>query len=85
VFAVTAGDRQGNIAPYANHGEFVDAVMPGTSFVNFGGQQYVVSGTSPAAATASGTVAAEVSNTGSTPQAAAQQLRQAPRPSRPGG
>ena len=85
VFAVTAGDRQGNIAPYANHGEFVDAVMPGTSFVYFGGQQYVVSGTSPAAATASGTVAAQVSNTGSTPQAAAQQLRQAPRPSRPGG
>jgi hypothetical protein len=85
VFAVTAGDRQGNIAAYANHGEFVDAVLPGTSLVNFGGQQYRVSGTSPAAATASGTVAAEVANNGSTPQAAAQQLREAARPSQPGG
>ena len=85
VLAVTAGDRQGNIAPYANHGEFVDAVMPGASFVQFGGQQYLVTGTSSAAATASGTVAAEVVSTGSTPQTAAQRLRQAPRTSRPGG
>jgi len=85
VLAVTAGDRQGNIAPYANHGDFVDAVMPGASLVQFGGQQYLVTGTSPAAATATGTVAAEVVNTGSTPQTAAQQLRQAPRTPRPGG
>ena len=85
VLAVTAGDGQGNIAPYANRGEFVDAVMPGTSVVYYEGQQYLVTGTSPAAATASGTVAADVANTGSTPQAAASQLRHPPVPSRPGG
>jgi hypothetical protein len=85
VLAVTAGDRQGNLAPYANRGEFVDTIMPGTSMVYFGGQQYLITGTSPAAATASGTVAARVANTGSTPQVAAEQLRRTLPPTRPGG
>ena len=31
VVAVTAGDKKGNIAPYANRGSFVDVVAPGVS------------------------------------------------------
>lgn len=54
VIAVTAGDRQGNIAPYANRGSFVDVIAPGTSLVSFGGQQYYVTGTSTSTAYASG-------------------------------
>jgi hypothetical protein len=58
VIAVTAGDRRGNIASYANYGDFVDAIAPGTSLVTFRGQQYYVVGTSVATAYASGLAAA---------------------------
>jgi hypothetical protein len=60
VTAVTAGDRQGNIAPYANRGSFVDVIAPGTSVINFNGQQFVVTGTSASTAYASGNGAAAV-------------------------
>ncbi len=61
VYAVTAGDAAGNIAPYANHGAFVDLIAPGTSFLNYGGSTYRVTGTSPATAVVSGVVAAYLS------------------------
>jgi hypothetical protein len=53
VIAVTA--TQGSqLAPYANSGSFVDLALPGASVVYFGGQAYVVQGTSPATAYATG-------------------------------
>lgn len=57
VLAVTAGDRSGQIAPYANRGDFVDLVAPGASVVYFNGQPFLVSGTSAATAFVSGLAA----------------------------
>jgi len=57
VIAVTAGNRQGEIADYANRGNFVDIMAPGTSIVPYEGQSYAVSGTSTATAYASGLAA----------------------------
>jgi len=57
VIAVTAGDRKGNIAQYANNGDFVDLVAPGTSIITFNGQSYLVSGTSASSAFAAGLAA----------------------------
>jgi hypothetical protein len=66
VIAVTAGDRRGNLADYANHGDFVDVVAPGTSIVNFGNQTYIVTGTSAATAYAAGVAAGIADRTGKT-------------------
>ena len=57
VTAVTAGDRQGQIASYANRGDFVDVVGPGSSIINFNGQAWFVSGTSAATAYVTGMAA----------------------------
>ncbi|MFO1498466.1 MAG: S8 family serine peptidase [Verrucomicrobiota bacterium] len=57
VVAVTAGDRRGNIAPYANRGSFVDVIAPGVSLVEYQGSSYLVRGTSAATAYVSGTAA----------------------------
>src|SRR5204862_7421381 len=54
VIAVTAGTRQGVIAPYANYGSFVDAIAPGSAIVNFNGKAWVIMGTSASTAYASG-------------------------------
>lgn len=62
--AVTAVDPGGKIAPYANHGSFVDVGGPGTSLVDFNGQRYLVMGTSPATASAAAFVAGYVDVTG---------------------
>jgi thermitase len=66
VVAVTAGDRQGQIASYANHGSFVDIVAPGSSIVYFNGEAYYVSGTSAATAYATGLAAGWAEQTGQT-------------------
>lgn len=58
VIAVTALNRRGEVAPYANYGDFVDVGAPGVSYVSFWGQPYVVVGTSPATANASALAAA---------------------------
>ena len=58
VIAVTAGTRQGTIAPYANFGAFVDAIAPGSAIVNYKGQSWVIMGTSASTAYASGVAAA---------------------------
>jgi hypothetical protein len=60
VTAVTATDRSGNLAPYANRGSFIDVAAPGTAIVNFGGQSFVVTGTSTATAYVSGSTAAKI-------------------------
>jgi len=57
VVAVTASDRRGNIAPYANRGSFVDVAAPGMSLVQFEGENFIVSGTSASTALVSGTAA----------------------------
>lgn len=57
VVAVTAMDRTGNVASYANYGDFVDLLAPGLSFVTYQGQRYYVMGTSAAAANTSGQAA----------------------------
>jgi hypothetical protein len=54
VVAVSATDRRGHLADYANRGSFVDVVAPGTTLVDFNNQVYVVSGTSAATAYLSG-------------------------------
>jgi hypothetical protein len=56
VIAVTA--TQGSqLAPYANFGSFVSLALPGASVVYLGGQAYIVQGTSPATAYATGVAA----------------------------
>ncbi|MGC3958734.1 MAG: S8 family serine peptidase [Verrucomicrobiota bacterium] len=57
VIAVTATDASGNIASYANYGDFVDVAAPGTIVVNYNGQSYIVVGTSSATALVSGVAA----------------------------
>jgi hypothetical protein len=56
VIAVTA-TQGAQLAPYANSGSFVDLALPGASVVYLGGQAFVVQGTSPATAYATGVAA----------------------------
>ena len=56
VIAVTA-TQGGQLAPYANFGSFVSLALPGASVVYLGGQAYVIQGTSPATAYATGVAA----------------------------
>jgi len=88
VIAVTAGDRRGNIAPYANYGSFVDVVAPGTSIVRFAGDTYLVSGTSASTAYVSGIAAGLASESGKPVQDVESKIRQAlgvSTPAKPGG
>ncbi len=54
VLAVTAGNSSGQYAPYANRGPFVDLMLPGSGIVPYGGDRWLVTGTSTATAYASG-------------------------------
>ncbi len=63
VMAVTAGDQNRNIAPYANYGSFVDVMGPGGTIVNYSGQRYFVGGTSVATAYVSGLAAGAATTT----------------------
>jgi len=65
VNAVTALGSPGQLASYANYGPFVEMALPGDSVVYVGGLAWVVQGTSPATAYASG-VAAGAKNSGET-------------------
>jgi hypothetical protein len=62
VVSVTAGDRNGNLASYANRNPSVAVVAPGNSVVCYGDQSWLVSGTSAAAAAMSGQTAAAAAN-----------------------
>jgi hypothetical protein len=74
VIAVTA--TQGSqLAPYANFGSFVSMALPGASVVYLGTQAYVVQGTSPATAYATG-VAAGTKGAGCLPWAQIQSAMQ---------
>ena len=62
VNAVTA-TSQGQLAPYANRGQFVTAAAPGTSLFYYNGQSWVAVGTSTAAAIATGMAAGYMDST----------------------
>jgi thermitase len=76
VTAVTAGDKRGNLASYANYGSFVDVVGPGTSIVSYNGRSYLVSGTSSATAFISGMAAGTANLTGRSLTSVQTSLRQ---------
>lgn len=57
VTAVTAGDKNGAIASYANRGSFIDVVAPGSTVVSYNNRLYYVSGTSASTAYAAGMAA----------------------------
>lgn len=58
VVAVTASGANGQLAPWADDGSFVDAMEPGTATVVWGGAEWEVQGTSPATATMTGDIVA---------------------------
>ena len=61
VMAVTATDLKGNLASYANRGNFVDVAEIGRQPVRYNGRTYAINGTSPATAYISGMAAALMS------------------------
>lgn len=75
VVAVTASTRGGTLAPYANRGSFVDLIAPGTSVVPFGGESYVVNGTSVATAYTAGLAAGLIADSGKTGAEIVKQLQ----------
>jgi hypothetical protein len=78
VLSVTSGNRNGDIASYANRSDTVDLIAPGASIVIFNGQAYLVTGTSTAAANASGAAAALTINTKQAPLQAAPGIAKLP-------
>jgi thermitase len=66
VNAVTALASAGQLANYANYGSFVDMALPGDSVIYYNNQYYVVEGTSPATAYATGVAAGTKSATSMT-------------------
>ena len=75
VVAVTAGDRNGNLADYANRGSFVDVVAPGSSIVNFGDRAFLGTGTSYSAAYVTGLAAGSATSSKLTVQEVEAQIR----------
>jgi len=80
VISVTAGDSPTSLAPYANYSEVNDAMAPGTARIQYGGNTWIVNGTSPAAAYFSGAVAVGVSSGQTAAQAAQSAQRTFPLP-----
>lgn len=76
VMAVTASNRQGQLADYANRGGFVDLIAPGTSVVPYAGDTWVVNGTSVATAYTSGLAAGLLADSGRAPSEISKQLQQ---------
>jgi thermitase len=63
VWAVAATQGNNQLASYSNFGSFIVLALPGTSVIYLGGQPFVVQGTSPAAAYATGIAAGAKSGT----------------------
>ena len=78
VLSVTSGNRNGEIASYANRSDTVDLIAPGASIVFYNGQAYLVTGTSTAAANVSGAAAALTINTKQAPLQAASGITRLP-------
>jgi len=83
VLAVTASASNGQLASYADDGNFVQAMAPGTVMVPWNGLTWMVQGTSPATADVTGTIA-DLENVQhlSLPQAVSQVTKTMPPPSR---
>lgn len=64
VIAATATTRSGQIAAYANRGDFVDVAAPGMSLVPYQNEPYLIVGTSTASANVSAAAALVLSATG---------------------
>jgi hypothetical protein len=60
VIAVTAADANGQLAPYANRGDFIDVLAPGQVRVTFNGQTWLTTGTSVSTALVTGVAAGGV-------------------------
>jgi len=60
VIAVTAADSRGELAPYANRGDFIDVLAPGQVRVTFNGQTWLTTGTSVSTALVTGVAAGGV-------------------------
>jgi hypothetical protein len=56
VLAVTASGSNGQLAPYADDGSFVQVMEPGSAMIVWNGQEWMVTGTSTATATTTGTI-----------------------------
>jgi hypothetical protein len=56
VLAVTASGANGQLAPYADDGSFVQVMEPGTAMIVWNGQEWIVVGTSTATATTTGAI-----------------------------
>lgn len=68
VQAVTASSAPGQLADYADHGNFVDLMLPGTGIVPYDGQSWAVTGTSTATAYATGIAAGIADSSHDCPQ-----------------
>lgn len=64
VWAVAATSGNNQLASYSNFGSFIKLALPGANVVYFGGQAFVVQGTSTATAYATGIAAGTKSKTG---------------------
>lgn len=76
VVAVTASERSGQLASYANRGAFVDLIAPGTSVVPYAGEAWVVNGTSVSTAYAAGVAAGLLADSGRTSTEVLVQMRE---------
>lgn len=75
VLAVTAGDRSGRVATYANRGDFVDVIAPGAGVVQYQNQSYLGTGTSFSSAFVSGLAAGASASSGKTLSAVEEEIR----------
>jgi hypothetical protein len=75
VLAVTAGDQNGNLAPYANMAPFVDIIAPGNSTPIFNNRHYLVSGTSVSTAFVTGFVSGLTIKNGSSVSSAVAEIK----------
>lgn len=81
VIGVTAIGQDGQLAPYANRGDFVDILAPGQVRLTYNGQTWVSSGTSVSSAIVSGIAAGGVAGgcvDGNQLRAALQSMLRAP-------
>ena len=70
VISVTAGN-DGQLAPYANYGSYINLIVPGSAVVYYDNQPYLVSGTSTSSAITSGLAAGVADSKRVSPVAAA--------------
>lgn len=74
VLAVTASGANGQLAPYADDGTFVQAIEPGTAIIDYENKGWYIVGTSTSTATAAGSIADLANLDKISPQQAAAQL-----------